>query len=187
MSPHVLVTYPISCEDSSALAGQIGVTLRDRWVESRTLPLGLVTNLERYDGAVLGCSLDDPQPLAELAGFVQRRAAALEAMPVALFSLSAATDGPLPAAEARFDALCHAKRPTLIEAEGAEARRWSAQLSWTFACAVHPLTIEERPAWPLAAAAGRERSPPKRAAGSMSPRELGGARWTPRTGRRSTT
>ena len=126
-----------------------------------TLPLDLVTNLERYDGAVLGCSLDDPQPLAELAGFVQRRAAALEAMPVVLFSLSAATDGPLPAAEARFDALCDLAAPISVgrfawrEAEGAEARRWSAQLSWTFACAVHPLTIEERPAWPLAAAAGR--------------------------------
>ena len=167
MSARVLVTHPAGCEATSALAGQVAAILDDRWVDAFLVPIGRVTNLEAYDGVVLGVPLSGRELPADVADFVSRHAGALQELPTALFGLrsSAVSEGeagaPLDPLRALVDPLTVGVFPAPPEGEPPPdrgwlpARIWSAQLSWTLHSACRPEEETQLEGWPFAAAASR--------------------------------
>ena len=169
MSARVLVTYPAGCGAASALAGQVAAILDDRWVDAFLVPIERVTNLEAYDGVVLGVPLSGRKLPAGVADFVSRHADALQELPTALFGLRppAASEGeagtPLDPLRALVDPLTVGLFPAppegepLPERDWLPARIWSPQLSWTLHSACCPEEEPQLEGWPFAAAASRER------------------------------
>lgn len=83
---NVLVAYASRHGATQGIAERIAETLRDAGVDARARSVESVPDLEGYDACVIGAAAYMFHWLKEAASFVRHHRAALEAMPVWLFS-----------------------------------------------------------------------------------------------------
>jgi len=84
----VLVAYRSKTGSTAEVAAAIGKALAEKGLEVEVLGMDEVRSLEGYSAAVLGSPINGMRWQPEAASFVSTNAAALRAMPVALFYLS---------------------------------------------------------------------------------------------------
>ena len=173
MSARALVTHapdPVTAE----LARQVAEVIADRWIEVDVASFDLVDGLEDYDCVVIGVPLEAGSASPDLMSLLARHGERLCELPAALFwhrpaeepavaPLNAAPlgAGPMPAVRAQLQPVSVGDFTPAGEcdAPGAwrDARRWSAQLSWTLDCACNPEPPEPSLPWSAASPAASRR------------------------------
>ena len=170
MSVRALVTHapdPVTAE----FARHVAEVLADRWIEADLAPFELVAGLRGYDCVVLGTPLERRSPPPDLAAFLARHGELLRELPAALFWHRRPDEPAAPHGAAPFLAVLSQLEPVSVgdfatagedDSPDAwrEARRWSAQLSWTLDCLCNPEPPGPALPWSVAAATSRRGARP---------------------------
>jgi len=130
VAKRVLVGYVTRCGSTAEVADAIAAVLRASDLNVDVRPAREVRSLDGYDAVVLGAPLYFGKLLGDAPRFLARQRSTLQALPVAVFTLGAASDKPeeRQAAEASFDAQmarCAWLKPASTRAFGG---RWDPEL-----------------------------------------------------------
>ena len=84
----ILVAYSTKDGSTAEVAEAIGKALREKGLEVEVARISGIRDLAGFDGAVLGSAINGMRWMPEASTFAEANAAALRAMPTALFYLS---------------------------------------------------------------------------------------------------
>ncbi len=119
MTDRILVTYATRTGSTAEVASAIADQLCKAGLSAEARPVGEVTSLESYSGAVLGSAVRYASWLPEMTDFVAANRDALSAMPVAFFTMHMLALGDDPAAveeRAKYTAKARDMIPPIDEA-----------------------------------------------------------------------
>lgn len=110
MTKKILVAYATRTGSTAEVAGAIARQLCEAGISAEARPVGQVTSLDGYSGAVLGSAVRYASWLPEMTDFISANRDALSAMPVAFFTMHMLALGDDPAAvaeRAKYSAKAH--------------------------------------------------------------------------------